>query len=90
MESVNECVAIQCTSKQERRHNEVHLSYEPFVDSWTERENDCEDARFSRFLDAVGTSIDTLVSQIPSCNSLGFPRVVQSPVRHSPTNVAFA
>jgi len=34
--------------------------------------------------------IDTLVSQIPSCNGLGVPHVVQSPVRHGPTNDAFA
>jgi hypothetical protein len=61
-----------------------------FVDCWTERGSECDDVRFSRRLDAVGAGIDTLVSQIPSSNSLGFPLVVQSPVGHSPTNDAFA
>jgi hypothetical protein len=61
-----------------------------FVDRWTERESECDKVRFSRLLDAVGAGIDTLVSQIPSCNGLGIPHVVQSRVRHSPTNDAFA
>ena len=59
------------------------------VDRWTERGSECDDVRFSRLPAAVG-GIDTLVSQIPSCNSPGFTHVVQSPVRHSPTNDAFA
>src|SRR5258706_11635038 len=61
-----------------------------FVDRSTERGSEFDDVRFSRRLDAVGTGIDTLVSQIPSCNGLDVPQVIQSPVRHSPTSVAFA
>ena len=61
-----------------------------FVNRSTERGSEFDDVRFSRRLDAVGTGIDTLVSQIPSCNGLDVPQVIQSPVRHSPTNVAFA
>jgi hypothetical protein len=59
------------------------------VDRWTERGSNCHEVRFSRLLDAVGAGIDTLVSQIPSCNGLRIPHVVQSPVRHGPTNDAF-
>src|SRR6267142_4184737 len=59
------------------------------VDRWTERGSECDEVRFFRLLDAVGAGIDTLVSQIPSCNGLGVPHVVQSPVRHGPTNDAF-
>jgi hypothetical protein len=90
MESVNECVAIECTGKQERRHNEVHLSCErSSILGPNERTiaTTCASLDFSM---RSAPGIDTLVSSIPSCNGLGFQHVVQSPVRHSPTNDAFA
>jgi hypothetical protein len=88
MESVNECVAIECTSKQERRHNEVHFERSSILGpNETTIATTCASLDFSM---RSTPGIDTLVSPIPSCNGLGFPHVVQSPVRLSPTNDAFA
>ena len=88
MESVNECVALECTSKQERRHNEVHFERSSILGpNETTIATTCASLDFSM---RSTPGIDTLVSPIPSCNGLGFPHVVQSPVRLSPTNDAFA
>ena len=71
MESVNECVAIECTSKQERRHNEVHFERSSILGpNETTIATACASLDFSM---RSTPGIDTLVSPIPSCNGLGFP-----------------
>jgi hypothetical protein len=61
-----------------------------FADLRTEQRSECDDVRFSRLLDPVGVDIDTLVSQIPSSNSLGVRHVVQFPVGQCSANDVFA